>query len=237
VTPQRTRDDTRSRIVDVAARILREDGPSAVTTRGVAEAAGVQAPTIYRLFTDKDGLLEAVAEHVMATYVSAKADVVAAATAAGTDPLEDLRAGWDAQIAFGLANPALFRLVSDWDRVRRSPAARSGRTVLEARVHRVALAGLLRVPERRAVDVIAASGTGTVQVLLAAEPDDRDPGLADAMWHGVLAQILVDGPAPAAADTSVLAVALRARAAELDALSTSERALLADWLDRVAQRD
>ena len=62
--------DARSRIVDAAARLLREHGPAAVTTRGVAEAAGVQAPTIYRLFGDKDGLLEAVAEHVMAGYVA-----------------------------------------------------------------------------------------------------------------------------------------------------------------------
>ena len=67
-----SRSDTRSRIVDVAARLLQEEGSAAVTTRGVAEAAGVQAPAIYRLFGDKDGLLEAVAEYVMATYVSEK---------------------------------------------------------------------------------------------------------------------------------------------------------------------
>ena len=70
------RADTRARIIDVAARLLQEQGPAAVTTRGVAEAAGVQAPAIYRFFGDKDGLLEAVAEHVMATYVSAKAAIV-----------------------------------------------------------------------------------------------------------------------------------------------------------------
>ena len=33
--------DTRARIVDVAARLLGQHGLSAVTTRGVAEAAGV----------------------------------------------------------------------------------------------------------------------------------------------------------------------------------------------------
>ncbi len=47
------RSDTRTKLVDVAARLLRDYGPAAVTTRGVAEAAGVQAPTIYRLFGDK----------------------------------------------------------------------------------------------------------------------------------------------------------------------------------------
>ncbi|MGI8416298.1 MAG: TetR family transcriptional regulator, partial [Nakamurella sp.] len=63
--------------------------------RGVAEAAGLQAPTLYRLFGDKDGLLDAVAEHVMATYVSVKAAIVEAATADDADPLDDLRAGWE----------------------------------------------------------------------------------------------------------------------------------------------
>src|ERR1700683_4156921 len=92
-----SRSDTRSKIVDVAARLLREQGPAAVTTRGVAEAAGGQAPTIYRLFGDKDGLLDAVAEHVMATFVSAKAAIVAAASADNVDPLADLRAGWETQ--------------------------------------------------------------------------------------------------------------------------------------------
>jgi AcrR family transcriptional regulator len=36
-------------------------GRRAVTTRAVAAGAGVQAPTIYRLFGDKDGLLDALA--------------------------------------------------------------------------------------------------------------------------------------------------------------------------------
>ena len=65
--------DARTRIVEVAARLLQEQGPAAGTTRGVAQGAGVQAPMIYRLFGDKDGLLDAVAEHVLAAYSSATA--------------------------------------------------------------------------------------------------------------------------------------------------------------------
>jgi AcrR family transcriptional regulator len=41
------RADVRSRIVEVAARLLREEGPESVTTRGVAEQAGVQAPMVF----------------------------------------------------------------------------------------------------------------------------------------------------------------------------------------------
>ena len=67
--------------------MLREQGVAAVTTRAVAEAAGVQAPTIYRLFGDKDGLLDAVAEHVLAVYVADKA-----VAADSGDPIAVLRA-------------------------------------------------------------------------------------------------------------------------------------------------
>jgi len=227
-----TRADTRSRIVDVAARLLREEGPAAVTTRGVADGAGVQAPTIYRLFGDKDGLLEAVAEYVMATFVSAKSEIVRAASAADIDPLEDLRAGWAMQIDFGVANPAIFRLLSDPGRGLQSPAAQSGKRVLESRIHRVAATRRLRVGERRAVDLIQAAGIGTIQTLLLTTPDHRDPGLADAMFEAVLGQILTDAPERAEGGSIATTVAFRAIAPGLHVLSESERQLLGEWLDR-----
>lgn len=226
------RSDARSKIIDVAARLLREQGPAAVTTRGVAAHAGVQAPTIYRLFGDKDGLLDTVAEHVMATHVAAKAAIVAAASAGDVDPLDDLRAGWDMQIDFGVANPALFRLLSDPDRALRSPAVQSGRRVLDARVHRIATTGRLRVSERRAVDLIHAAGTGAITTILATPIEQRDPGLADEMLEAVLRQILTDAPEPAEGGPMAATVAFRAIAPRLDMLSGAERQLLRDWLDR-----
>ena len=193
----------------------------------------MQAPVIYRLFGDKDGLLEAVAEHVMAAFVSAKAEDVEAASAAGVDPLDDLRIGWETQIDFGVANPALFRLLSDPDRVLHSPAAQSGRRVLESRVHRVAVTGRLRVSERRAVGLIQAAGIGVIQTLLATPPGQRDPGLAESMLQAVLCQILTDAPARPDAGPMATAVAFRAITPRLDMLSDAERQVLAEWLDRV----
>lgn len=228
-----TRASTRAAIVDAAADLLHEGGTAAVTTRGVAERAGVQAPTIYRLFGDKDGLLEAVAEHVMATFVSAKTAAVEAATAAGLDPLEDLRMSWRHQISFGLTNPAVFRLLSDPDRVGASPAAKAGRSVLTARVRRLAMAGRLRVTEQRAVDLIQAAGVGTVQAQLATPAELRDPELGEAMMDAVLDRILTDASVEAPSGPVATAVALRALAPQLDALSESERHLLIEWLDRI----
>jgi len=224
--------DTRTKIVDAAARLLQQSGPAAVTTRGVAQAAGVQAPTIYRLFGDKDGLLDAVAEHVMATYVTAKEAVVEAASAEGIDPLVDLRDGWRSQIEFGIANPDLFRLLSDPNRVVHSPAAESGRKVLEARVHRLAEQGGLRVSEERAVSLIQAAGTGAIQTLLATPVTDRDDGLAGAMWEAVERQILTDAPPRADGGALPAMVAFRAIATDVPALTATERMLLGEWLDR-----
>jgi len=192
----------------------------------------VQAPTIYRLFGDKDGLLEAVAEHVMATYVLAKTAIVEAAAAGEVDPLDDLRAGWVMQIDFGVANPSLFGLLSDPGRGSRSPAAQSGRRVLQARIRRVAVTGRLRVSEQRAVDLIQAAGSGTVLTILSTPPEHRDPGLAEGMYEAVLRQILTDAPTSPANSPIATAVACRAIAPHLDMLSEAERQLLGEWLDR-----
>lgn len=227
-----SRADVRGRIVSAAAQLLQEDGPAAVTTRGVAEAAGVQAPTIYRLFGDKDGLLEAVAEHVIATYVATKTEAVATASATDVDPIEDLRASWAVQIEFGLANPAIFRLFSEPGRVLQSHAARSGRRVLEARVHRVASTGQLRVAEQRAVDLIQAAGVGTIQTLLSTPLDQRDTGLPDVMFDAILGQILVGALERTAHEPIATAVAFRALAPRLDALTETERHMLVEWVDR-----
>ncbi|NUR97690.1 MAG: TetR/AcrR family transcriptional regulator [Kribbellaceae bacterium] len=220
-------------IIEAAATLLREGGPSAVTTRGVAERAGVQAPAIYRLCGDQDGLLDAVAEHVMAAFVADKAAVVAAATAADVDPLDDLRTSWHKQIEFGLTNPAVFRLLSDPERVASSPAAAMGVQVLQARVHRLAATGRLRVPESQAVDLIQAAGVGTVQTLLATPVQRRDPALGETMFEAVLGRILTDAPGADADGPVVAAVALRALVPQLDVFSESERGLLVEWLDRI----
>lgn len=192
----------------------------------------MQPPAIYRLFGDKDGLLDAVAEHVLATHVSTKATLVEAASAGDVDPLDDLRAGWEMQIDFGVANPTLFRLLSDPERALCSPAVQSGKQILESRVHRVAVARRLRVSEQRAVDLIHAAGTGTVLTILSTPPQQRDPRLAEDMYEAVLRQVLTDAPEPAESGAMATMVAVRAIAPRLDMLSEAERQLLAEWLTR-----
>jgi AcrR family transcriptional regulator len=220
-----SRDTTRTRIVEVAADLMREHGASGVTTRAVAQAAGLQTPVIYRIFADKDALLDAVAEHVFAEYVAGKA-----IKPPSDDPIADLRAAWDTHLGFSLDNPALLALYADPERRARMPAATAGLEVLYARVHRIAEIGRLRVPERRAAEMISAAGNGAVLILLGT--GSRDRSLADAMYDAVMRAILTDEPALDTGDITAAVVAFQTLIPKLPTLTDTERALLTEWLQR-----
>lgn len=229
-SPATTRDELRLRIVAVTADLLTEGGRDTVTTRAVTAAAGVQAPTLYRLFGDKAGLLDAVAEHGFATYLADKPP-----PDPDTDPVELLRAGWDLHVGFGLANPALYPLMYGEPRAGVSPpAAEAAFRILRAHVRHIAEAGRLRVSEEHAVQLIHASGCGTVLSLLALSPEARDLSLSVLAREACLAAITAGDtglPSPGAVGA---AVALRAALPGVTALTEPERGLLEQWLDRVA---
>ncbi|MFF3069811.1 TetR/AcrR family transcriptional regulator [Kitasatospora sp. NPDC057904] len=221
------RDLTRERIVKAAAGLLGEHGPAAVTTRRVAQEAGLQPPALYRLFEDKEALLDAAAEYVFAEHVAGKETA-----ARSDDPVADLRAGWDTQVGFGLANPYVFGLLIDPARARETPAQARGVRILAERVHRVAAAGRLRVSEERAVNLIRAAGVGTVHTLLTLPPEQRDPHLADAAFEAAARAILADEPAVPDRDPAAVVAAFRTLLPELPNLSGAEAALLDEWLRR-----
>ncbi len=231
-------EDLRARVVAAAARLIAAGGPDAATTRAVAGAAGVQPPAIYRLFGDKRGLLDAVAEHGLAAWVAAKAG-----RAPHPDPVRDLRDGWDDYVAFGLSNPGLFAIMNDLgvdyeSRGRRpgpaSPAVAAGLDVLRGRIRAVARAGRLAVSEARALGLVRAACAGTVLSLLGEEEARRDSGLSEAAREAVVAAITGEVAVGADRGPRGAAAALRASLAETAALTAGERLLLAELLDRVA---
>ncbi|WP_089324392.1 TetR/AcrR family transcriptional regulator [Actinomadura meyerae] len=222
-------DGPRERILAATADLLAEGGREAVSTRAIAAAAGVQAPTIYRLFGDKQGLLDAVAAAGFAAYLSGKSAPEPAA-----DPVDDLRAGWDEHLAFGLANPALYLLMCEPRPGAAPPAALAGIEILAARVRRIAAAGRLRVAEDRAVRLVHAAGSGTTIALIAMPEGERDMELSVLAREAVIAAITTDAPAPAEAGPVAAAVALRAALPRAGALSEGERGLMREWLDRIA---
>ena len=223
------RDELRARIVAAAADLIAHGGRDALTTRAAAAAAGVQAPTIYRLFGDKSGLLDAVAERGFAAYLARKEVREPLA-----DPVDDLRAGWDLHVGFGLANPALYSLMYGDPRPGSpSPAAAANDAILHRHIRRLAVAGRLRVGEDLAASAVHAAGCGTVFALLALPPDRRSAQLSALTRDAVVTAITVDAPAGADPTPTTAAVALRAALPESTALTSGERALLDEWLRRI----
>lgn len=219
----------RERILAVTAKLLAEGGREAVSTRVVGAAAGVQAPTIYRLFGDKQGLLDAVAAEGFAAYLAGKTDLSPTA-----DPVADLRTGWDLHVGFGLANPALYLVMYGEPRPTPPPAEVAGVKILAGHIRRIAEAGRLRVSEERAAHLVQATGQGITSTLIAMPPDRRDLELSTMAREAVITAITTDAPATTDSGPVTAAVALRAVLPRTSALTSHEQALLRDWLDRIA---
>ncbi|WP_431039779.1 TetR/AcrR family transcriptional regulator [Streptomyces sp. P9-1] len=224
------REQTRQRVIDAAIDLLARGGRDAVTTRAVADAAGLQPPAIYRLFGDKEGLLDAVAEYGFATFVAGKR--------LDPDPpdlVEDLRHGWDLAVEFGLSNPALFTLMYGEPTRSDSPAFQAGLKILRARVRRLAAAGWLRVDEDLAAQIIHATGRGAVLTWLSLPETQRDPALLASLREAMVTAVTRKEPVVEAEEGPAGAArALRAVLDDRTPLSPAERLLLDEWLTRLA---
>jgi TetR/AcrR family transcriptional regulator, regulator of cefoperazone and chloramphenicol sensitivity len=84
-------EETKERILNAALKQFGEGSFTAVTTRGLAEAAGVSLPTLQYYFGSKEGLYIACAEAIVAQY---RRNTTAASWAA-----EALRKGCEAETA------------------------------------------------------------------------------------------------------------------------------------------
>lgn len=237
----------RERILDAAARIMDADGLAGVSTRAIAAAAQVQPPAIYRTFGDKQGLLDALAVHQFEQHLIDKASL-----SSSGDPVDDLRAGWDQHVRFGLEHPDLYVMVYGGRQADGlSAAAEAAWHMLLDYVHRAALAGRLRVDEHHAAQVMHAAGRGVTLALLGMDADRRDPTVSTLTREAVLARITtpatatpgittpgdIAAGAPRDADPDTPAAAAITLAARLDAatpLTDAERALLREWLHRIA---
>ncbi|WP_250009295.1 TetR/AcrR family transcriptional regulator [Actinoplanes sp. M2I2] len=222
----------RDRILRAAEELLAQGGPEAVGTRAVSGAAGVQAPTIYRIFGDKQGLLDAVASAGFQRYLTGPQ-----APEPTEDPLEDLRAGWDQHIGFALANPYLYALVyGEPSRHENSPTTAAAARVVAAKVHRLAERGLLSMSEERATQLLLAAGSGTALTLIGTPMEQRDLSLSHTVREACIAALTVPAPAVPTGNLVGAAVALRADLQEMPEFSSGEKALLAEWLDRIINR-
>jgi hypothetical protein len=114
-------------------------------------------------------------------------------------------------VGFGLANSELFRLMHTALRI---PAAGP--------------------PPQRAIELIQAAGTGVVLTLIDQPEGERDDTLADTAWKRSARPSSLTR-APPSRGPAAAAVTLHAALPDLAALTAAERALLGDWLDRIAE--
>ncbi|MGW6755583.1 TetR/AcrR family transcriptional regulator [Streptomyces sp. NPDC055006] len=235
MTARDTTDSPRHRIVEAAVELLENGGPDAVSTRAVAAAAGMQPPAIYRLFGDKEGLLEAVAEHGYAQFLESKR--------AQLDPepqgaVEDLRRGWDTVVEFGTSRPELFAVMNRATSRGADMAHRAGLEILHGRVRRLAAGGWLRVDEELAAQIIQATGRGAVTTWHSTPAERRNPALLTALREAMVSATTRAEPTLPAEETGAAAAARALRAAlpdDADVLSDAEQHLLREWLTRLAE--
>lgn len=218
--------DTRQRLIAAAADLIATSPGEDFSLRAVCDAVGVKLPTLYHYFGSKQGLVDAVIEHGFALYLDEKSTMEPSG-----DPIQDIRAGWDAHVAFGLTNPGFYTLMYGKTRPGYSPAAQSrANEILQTITARAAEQGRLAVPSEQAAAHVLVTNIGvTLRQIIMATPD---PGLSTAVREGTIAAITGTD----ARSTNPLATAIEVAASQPEVLGQTQTQLLIEWLTRLAEQ-
>ncbi|KAB1664196.1 TetR/AcrR family transcriptional regulator [Pseudoclavibacter sp. CFCC 13611] len=223
---------TRTRLIEAAAELIAASPGEDVVLREICDRVGVKMPTLYHFFGSKQGLLDAVVAYGFDLYVSEKQSHESSG-----DPIQDIRAGWDAHVAFGLANPGFYTLM--YGKIRPgdpSPAnARPSQILLEL-MRRAEAQHRLVVPADQAAAHILATNIGvTLRQIIYARPD---PDLSAAVREGAIAAITgVHEEAAGHARQRSAHLLMEYAAAHPGVLGAPETALFRAWLQRLADAD
>lgn len=187
-------------------------------------------PTLYHFFGSKEGLLDSVIERGFDLYMARKT----AAEPSG-DPIQDIRDGWDAHVAFGIENPGFYTLMYGKVRPGYSPAAQDRPSAaLRALTSAAAAQGRLVVnPDQAAAHILVTNIGVTLRQIVLAAPD---PKLSAAVREGAIAAITGTGGggAPAYSRRTELHRVLEHAAAHPDVIGVIETQLLRQWLTKLA---
>ncbi|WP_327321948.1 TetR/AcrR family transcriptional regulator [Streptomyces sp. NBC_01210] len=176
--------ETVERILDAAAALLEEGGVDAVTTRAIAERAGITAPSLYRFFADRDQVLDALMEQHLERLGAFLAETEAGWSP--SSPTEFVGRELDSVVAYFQANPNAARL---WLDGRVSPTVRAEvrryhrRTA--QRLHDVAVAAGLLAPQTDLLVFVMLVELGD-RILDLAFREGREPD-TDVIRHGRIA--------------------------------------------------
>jgi AcrR family transcriptional regulator len=139
------RDAVGTTLLKAAGQLLVDEGPSALTVRRIASAAGVSTMNVYSRFGGKDG----VVEHLFTEGFRRLGEAMTARRDTN-NPIADMRACGRAYRKFAVENPALYsvmfdRVVPDFEPSPEAVALASWTLVLLAtRVERAMNANALR---------------------------------------------------------------------------------------------
>jgi len=224
--------ELRQRLLAAAREQLVGSSTNDIATRAVCERAGVSQPVLYRLFGDKQGLLDALVEDGFARYVERKS-----ALRETDDPVADLHAGWDDHMAFALGNPAVYRLMFAPRPGATSPARQQIFDILVRVLVRAAAAGRLAGEPEAAARTILSANVGVALNMINQPGLYDDPALPTRM-RDIVFGALVGGSAPAPQADPVAAAASRLHAqlslTGSTVLAPEELALLLRWLTLLA---
>lgn len=223
--------DLRSALLAAAERQLVAAPDGDIATRAVCEAVGVTQPVLYRIFGDKRGLLDALADSGLERYAARKAELEVS-----TNPAADLRAGWNDHLTFAEQHAALYRLMFA-PRPWASSRARDGITaLLRKTLSRCAAAGLLRVEIDVALAMLLAANVGLALNRMA-DPDLRDVAdVSESLRDAVMSSVLEDETVKRQSDPGAAArrqIREQLRLDPPEALLPEETALLGVWLNRL----
>lgn len=212
--------DTRERLIAAAADLIAASPGEDFSLRAVCDVVGVKMPTLYHFFGSKQGLIDAVIEHGFDLYLGEKS-----AMESSGDPIQDIRAGWDAHVAFGLANPGFYTLMYGKVQPGYSPAAQARPSeILRALTARAAEQGRLVVASEQAAAHVLVTNIGvTLRQIILAVPD---PAFSRAVREGTISAITGTG----AQLDSPLAAAVELAASRPEVLGRTQTQLLIEWL-------
>jgi AcrR family transcriptional regulator len=227
--PTEKQDQNRSRILDVTESLLKRIGRDAIAMRAVADEANVQLPTIYRLFGDKAGLLDAVAERGFTRYMAIDPE-----QRESLEPIEQLRHGWDIHVRFGLEHPELYSLMYAESHSRKvTPAAQIALDGLNALIGRLAAAGCLMVSQEEATFVAFASASGAVLSTYFLHGSLHDPAYFANIRESMISAITTEATSHNGGPIASAAITLGGNVDCLKLLSPNEQNLLHEWLNRI----
>jgi len=104
---QRQREELRRRVLDVAEQLFAADGYANVSMRKIAERIEYSPTTIYRLFRNKDAIME---ELIAEGYAGVHERYQTIMERRGDDPLQTLAEVIRSYVDYGLAHPRHYEL-------------------------------------------------------------------------------------------------------------------------------